>query len=44
VRRHPGIVLYDAGQVFALDPDTLKIAKQFEVPPPPGGLFFGTIR
>jgi hypothetical protein len=32
------------GQVFALDPDSLTIVKQFEVPPTPDGLFFGTIR
>jgi DNA-binding beta-propeller fold protein YncE len=33
-----------SGQVSVLDPDTLKVAKQFPVPATPDGLFFGSIR
>ena len=33
-----------SGQVSELDPDTLKVVKQFPTPPTPDGLFFGTVR
>jgi DNA-binding beta-propeller fold protein YncE len=33
-----------SGQVSELDPDTLKVVKQFPVPATPDGLFFGTVR
>jgi DNA-binding beta-propeller fold protein YncE len=33
-----------SGQVSVLDPDTLKIVKQFPVPATPDGLFFGSIK
>ena len=33
-----------SGQVSVLDPDTLKIVKQFPVPATPDGLFFGSVR
>ena len=33
-----------AGQVSVLDPDTLKVVKQFPVPATPDGLFFGRVR
>lgn len=33
-----------SGQVAELDPNTLKVVKQFPVPMTPDGLFFGTIR
>ena len=33
-----------SGQVSVLDPDTLKVVKQFPVPATPDGLFFGTVK
>ncbi len=33
-----------SGQVTALDPNTLKIVKQFTAPTTPDGLFFGTVK
>jgi YVTN family beta-propeller protein len=33
-----------SGQVSVLDPDTLKVVKQFPVPATPDGLFFGSVR
>jgi hypothetical protein len=33
-----------SGQVSALDPDALRVVKQFPVPATPDGLFFGRIR
>jgi DNA-binding beta-propeller fold protein YncE len=33
-----------SGQVSVLDPDTLKVVKQFPTPATPDGLFFGTVR
>jgi YVTN family beta-propeller protein len=33
-----------SGQVSVLDPDTLKVVKQFPVPATPDGLFFGAVR
>jgi YVTN family beta-propeller protein len=33
-----------SGQVSVLDPNTLKVVKQFPVPMTPDGLFFGTVR
>ncbi|HVZ20236.1 MAG TPA: hypothetical protein VG871_04200 [Vicinamibacterales bacterium] len=33
-----------SGQVTELDPDTLKIVKQFPTPPTPDGLFFGSVQ
>ena len=33
-----------SGQVSVLDPDTLKLIKQFPAPNTPDGLFFGTVQ
>jgi YVTN family beta-propeller protein len=33
-----------SGQVSVLDPDTLKVVKQFPTPMTPDGLFFGRVR
>ena len=33
-----------SGQVSVLDPDTLKVVKQFTAPATPDGLFFGTVQ
>jgi DNA-binding beta-propeller fold protein YncE len=33
-----------SGQVSVLDPDTLKVVKQFPVPMTPDGLFFGSVK
>jgi len=33
-----------SGQVSVLDPNTLKVVKQFPVPMTPDGLFFGSVK